>query len=187
MEDGEVVAKLFVGLLASSQEALDKAQSELQSRYGPIDLRSAVFPFHYTTYYNEEMGASIIRQFASFHDLFCPARLRDVKRETISIEKTMSVAGKRTVNLDPGYVNLSTVVLATTKDASYRVYLGDGIFAQPTLSYRKGLFTPFEWTYPDYREEESLRFFGAVRETFKEQLRETGGRLLGRKRGEELG
>jgi len=171
VEDTHIVAKLFAGLLAASEEALEKAQSELQSRYGPIDLRSAVFPFHYTSYYEEEMGNKIVRQFVSFENLFCPADLRKIKSDTIAIEKTMSAAGKRTANLDPGYLNLSSVVLATTKDASYRVYLGDGIYAQPTLSYRKGTFAPFDWTYPDYREEESLRFFGEVRERLKEQLR----------------
>ncbi len=171
MERTGLEAKLFVGLLASSDEVLEKARARLESSYGSIDLLSAAFPFDYTTYYNEEMGDAIIRQFASFDSLFDPGELRRVKLEAVSMEKEMSVAGKRTVNLDPGYVNLSSVVLATTKPASYRVYLGEGIYAQPTLHYRKGEFVPFEWTYRDYREGETLRFFGQVRKKFKEQLR----------------
>jgi hypothetical protein len=174
----EVESKLFIGLLASSLEALDKAKGELKTRYGPIDLESAAFPFHHTTYYNEEMGNAIIRQFVSFDNLFDPGKLREVKRETIEIERKLSIGGKRIANLDPGYLNLSTAVLATTKDAAYRVYLGDGIYAQATLFYRKGGYVPFEWTYSDYREEESLRFFGEVRQRFKTERREKGSQKL---------
>lgn len=168
----EIEAKLFMGVLASSQEALEKAERRVELRYGEIDLQSAVFPFNYTTYYNEEMGEGILRQFISFENLCDPGELRRAKEETIGMEKEMSLRGKRVANLDPGYLNLSTVVLATTKDASYRVYLGDRIYAEATLFYRKGEFRPFEWTYSDYREEESLRFFREVREKYKEQLRQ---------------
>ena len=169
-----------MGILASSEEALEKARRHVESRYGPIDLESAVFPFHYTSYYNAEMGEGIIRQFISFENLFDPGELGRIKRETIGIEREMSVGGKRMANLDPGYLNLSTVVLATTKDASYRVYLGGGMYGEATLFYMKGAFRPFEWTYPDYREEESLRFFGEVRKRFKEQAR---GRMSGLRGG----
>lgn len=167
-------AKLFLGLLGSSEKDLDAATTELQTRYGPIDLASQPFPFSFTTYYNEEMGDRILRQFASFETLFDPGRLRAIKKEAMAIEARMSLGGKRRANLDPGYVNLSTVVLATTKDASYRVYLGDAVYAQPTLFFRGGDFKPFEWTYPDYREEQTLGFFREVREQLKRQLRERG-------------
>jgi len=169
-----------MGVLASSEQALENARRRGESQYGPIDLESAVFPFRYTTYYNAEMGEDIIRQFISFQNLFDGGELRRVKRETIGIEKEMSVGGKRIANLDPGYVNFSTVVLATTKDASYRVYLGGGMYGEATLFYRKGAFRPFEWTYADYREEESLRFFGEVRKRFKEEVRGRMSDLRGR-------
>jgi len=181
VEAGSVAAKLFMGLLGSSEEHLDAAKAEVQTRYGPIDLASPVFPFTFTTYYNEEMGEGIVRQFASFERLFDPGRLRAIKEETMILEGRMSADGKRRANLDPGYLNLSTVVLATTKDASYRVYLGEGVYAQPTLFFRERAFHPFEWTYPDYRQKETLSFFGEVRERLKEQLRERRGE----NRGEE--
>ena len=181
MEAGSVTAKLFMGLLGSSEEHLDAAKAEVQTRYGPIDLASPVFPFTFTTYYNKEMGEGIVRQFASFAILFDPGRLRAIKKETMILEERMSADGKRRANLDPGYLNLSTVVLVTTKDASYRVYLGEGVYAQPMLFFRERAFHPFDWTYPDYRQKETLSFFGEVRERLKEQLRE--GR--GENRGEE--
>jgi hypothetical protein len=167
----EILAKLFMSVLASSEKVLEEAKHSVECRYGLIDVQSTVFPFVYTTYYNEEMGEGILRQFFSFHKLFDPGELREIKRSTIGIESEMAVQGKRKANLDPGYLNLSTVVLATTKDASYRVYLGERIYAEPTLSFRKGEFRPFEWTYSDYRAEESLRFFGQMRRILREQLR----------------
>lgn len=166
----EILAKLFMGVLASSEKALDEAKHRVECRYGPIDLQSVVFPFVYTTYYNEEMGEGILRQFLSFHNLFDPGGLREIKKTAIDIEREMVVEGRRKANLDPGYLNLSTIVLATTKDASYRVYLGERIYAEPTLFFRKRQFRPFEWTYSDYRVEESLRFFGEMRRIFREQL-----------------
>jgi hypothetical protein len=163
---------LFIALLASSEHHLAVARAHVQTLYGPIDLAGCPFPFSFTTYYNEEMGDTIIRQFASFEAPFDPGRLRAIKQETMGIEARMCSGDKRRANLDPGYVNLSTVVLATTKDASYRVYLGDRVYAQPTLFFRKGGFQPFEWTYPDYRQPEALSFFYEVRERLKGQLRE---------------
>ncbi len=169
MASSEIEAKLFMGILASSEVDLVEAKKRVTSRYGPLDLESAVFPFIYTTYYNDEMGEEILRQFISFREPFDPGELRRIKRATIGIEGAMSLGGRRRANLDPGYLNLSTVVLATTKDASYRVYLGEGIYAQATLFFRKGEFQPFEWTYQDYREEEVLFFFREGRKIFREQ------------------
>jgi len=179
VEAGSVTAKLFMGLLGSSEEHLDAAKAEVQTRYGPIDLASPVFPFTFTTYYNKEMGEGIVRQFVSLQVLFDPGRLRAIKKETMILEGRMSANGKRRANFDPGYLNLSTVVLATTKDASYRVYLGEGVYAQATLFFRERAFHPFDWTYPDYRQKETLSFFWEVRERLKEQLPE--------RRGEERG
>lgn len=174
MAAGDIRAKLFIGILASSQQALQKAKAELHARYGEIDLHSPVFPFNYTSYYSKEMGETILRQFVSFRNLFDPALLCKTKLETISIEKNIAVAGNRIANLDPGYLNFSTVVLATTKNAGHRVYLGDGIYGEATLSFRKGAFVPFDWTYRDYREEIALSFFAEVRKRFKEQMRGGG-------------
>jgi hypothetical protein len=179
-------AKLFAGILASSEVFLEKAKAHLRSNYGPIDVESAVFPFRFTTYYNAEMGEGILRQYVSFADLIDPGRLRRIKRETIELESEMSENGRRKANVDPGYLNLSTVVLATTKDASHRVYLGDGIFGHTTFSYVRGEFVPFDWAYRDYREPESLEFFRNVREKCKEQLAERAFRKEGGARGPEI-
>jgi hypothetical protein len=58
------------------------------------------------------------------------------------------------VNLDPGLLTPENFILATGKNFSHRVYLGNGVFADLTLVYRNGGFHPLPWTYPDYASEE---------------------------------
>ena len=45
-------------------------------------------------------------------------------------------AEPRPLNLDPGYLTLGKLVLASTKDFAHRIYLGRGIYAEMTLFYR---------------------------------------------------
>jgi hypothetical protein len=95
----------------------------------------------------------------------------DVKLATNAIEEAMSVSGRRRVNIDPGYVALEHVVLATTKGYSHRLYLGQGIFGDLTLMFHNGGYRPLEWTYPDYASEETTQMFNRWRQQYKEQLR----------------
>ena len=88
------------------------------------------------------------------------------------MEKALSAEAdqdKRTVNIDPGYLDLAKLVVASTKDASYRVYLKDGIYAQGMLYYMKNTFTPFEWTYVDYKDSLYISFFNEIRENFRKR------------------
>jgi hypothetical protein len=102
---------------------------------------------------------------------FDASKLAEVKHITIALESALSVetpAGTgRTVNIDPGYVTLSKVILATTKDYSHRVYLRDGIFAEVTLYYKDGAFRPHVFTYRDYVEPEAIKFFTRTRGLLK--------------------
>lgn len=163
--------KLIAGLLAASGDLLSSAKGALTTMYGPIDLESAPAPFTYTAYYNEEMGETIVRQYISFDRLIAPETIGEIKVQTNAAEQGYAAAGKRKVNIDPGYVDLSKMVLATTKDATYRIYLGNGIYAQSTIYYREKSFEPWPWTYPDYKSEHAIRFFNQVREQYRQRIR----------------
>ena len=163
--------KFICGLLASDTAWLRKAHKLLSQEFGPIDLKSEIVPFNFTRYYEAEMGGEIKRQYVCFEKLRDPGKLAQAKLNTNHLEEGLSVESSRRFNLDPGYVDLSKMVLATTKDATYRVYLGDGIYAQSTLFFRKGGFQPWEWTYPDYRSQAAIAFFNRVREVYRQQLR----------------
>jgi hypothetical protein len=77
----------------------------------------------------------------------------------------------RIVNIDPGYLNESRLVLASCKDFSHRIYLDKGVYAEVTMIYRGDGFQPLEWTYPDYQCPEALNFFSGLRSDYQKQLK----------------
>ena len=94
--------------------------------------------------------------------------LAGIKLDTCAIERDLSVGGRRRVNIDPGLLNLSRIVLPTTKDYSHRVYLGRGIFAEVPLVYREGAFRQNGFfSYADYTAPEALAMFASMREEFR--------------------
>ena len=169
--------KLICGVLANSSVDLERVRQALEGLFGPVDMQSDPWPFTYTAYYNDETGPEILRTFCSFGELFDPGRLAAAKIQTNGLEAELAEAlglpVPRPVNLDPGYVDKAKLVLATTKDYSHRIYIGDGIYAEVTLGFQKGRFEPWPWTYPDYRSDEYLEVFGKVRQRYIEDLRRT--------------
>ena len=166
--------KLVMGLLASDDKALQRAYKIITDEFGSTDLMSEIIPFSFTHYYNDEMGESILRQFVSFGRLILPADLWEIKRHTIELENSQRIGGRRIMNLDPGYLTLHSLALASTKEACYRVYVGNGIYGQAMLQYKKSKFLPFEFTYPDYADEKTLIFFDDVRQIYSRQIKSQG-------------
>ena len=168
-------ATLIAGLLAGGGEWLELAIGALVARFGPIDLRSDVIPFTFTGYYDRDMGTGLLRQFVAFAHPVDPATLADVKTATnaLEIELAARLAAEvpRPVNIDPGYLTDAKLVLASAKDFSHRLYLRDGIYAEITLSYKKGALTHFEWTFPDFRTEVYKQFFEKVRTVYMRQVK----------------
>ena len=164
--------KLFCALLVAPTISIDEVEAVLAQTYGTIVLRTTPLPFTQTTYYEREMGPNLTRLYIAFAPLINLAALATVKHTTNRLEALWSAAqGQRRVNVDPGYLDLAKVVLASTKDYSHRLYIGDGIFAEVTLRYQQHAFQPWEWTYPDYRVPATLAFFQQLRELYKAQLR----------------
>lgn len=163
--------KLIVSLFAGDTDLLLAARAALVERFGNIDFESELLPFDHTDYYEPEFGPDLRRQVVAFAQLVPPEQLASIKRLTNELEQIWVVEGRRRVNLDPGYVSLSKLVLATTKDYSHRVYLGQGIYAEVTLHYRHGAFHGWEWTYPDYASARYRDIFSHIREIYLAQLR----------------
>ena len=119
--------------------------------FGETDFQSNPMPFTHTDYYQKEFGDGLQRVFISFKKLVSPNVLSKIKVSSNTIEKKLAQKDLRTVNIDPGYLALAKVVLASTKDFYHRIYLDKGIYAEITLLYQQKRFRPLEWTYPDYR------------------------------------
>jgi len=163
--------KLFVGILHVPAVGLDAVREILEAEFGPADLLAGPWPHAFTEYYKDEMGPALLRSFVAFEPLIDPARLASIKLLTNALEGRFGPPGARPVNLDPGYVTAAKVVLATVKDYSHRMYIGDGIYAEVTLHYEAGRWNDWPWTYPDYRTEPYKRFFTDVREKMKADRR----------------
>jgi hypothetical protein len=170
--------KYFVALLSSETDLFNAIETELCALLGAIDGRSQILPWAASCYYEKEMGAALLRRFLSFEPLVSPERLAEIKLATQSIEARYRRAsrdgGGRRINLDPGYLEAGKVVLASTKNASQRIYLRSGIFAEATLFYFDAAFHGCAYTYPDYLWSETLSFFTACRARYLEQLRQLG-------------
>ena len=166
-------AKFFVALLSSTHELLSQAENDLMALMGQIDGRTAVLPWNVSKYYEHEMGSGLLRCFVGFSSLLSPERLAELKLKTQVIEDGYrDSAGARRINIDPGYLDAHKVVLASTKNASQRIYLRSGIYAEATLFYDNGHFHGLAYTYRDYLWPEALAFFSNLRAIYLGQLKQ---------------
>jgi hypothetical protein len=167
--------KLIVGILACDERCMEAARTHLKSEIGDIDFASDIWPFDQTSYYADEIGPQILRRFISFTQLIDPGELADIKHRTNAIEqdlaKSLALPYPRPVNLDPGIIEPSKLVLATTKNYSHRIYIGKKMYAEVTLVFDKGTWQPLPHTYPDYRSGQYFDFLSKARGRLMEQLR----------------
>jgi hypothetical protein len=163
--------KLIVSAFAPGDALLAEAREALVAEWGPADWESELLPFDHTTYYRPEFGPYLVRRIWAFERLIDPGALATIKRRTNELERRWAVDGRRRVNLDPGYVSMAKLVLATTKNHGHRIYIGQGIYAEVTLQYRDGAYRPWPWSYPDYATPEYCHLFGTIRRQYAEQLR----------------
>lgn len=168
--------KLIIGLIGNTPGILEKTKNILARKYGPIDLASTLCVFDLTDYYAKEMGKDLKRQFLSFEKLIPCERLVQIKLAANALEKKLSLKpSARDINIDPGYVSLSKLVLATTKSFVHRIYVQRGIFEEVTLYFKNNSFVAGSWTYPDYKSESHIMFFNKVRKTYYTQIEKTYG------------
>jgi len=168
--------KLFVGLLVNEEALLSSVGTDLMGLFGPVELKSENLAWTLTDYYREEMGPALWRKFVAFAPLISPETLAEIKLKTQRLEeKYVWVRGDkrgRCVNIDPGYLDVGKVVLASTKYAAHRIYLRSGIYAEVTVIYRDGAFHPLAHTYADYFWPETLAFFAELRSLYLDELRQ---------------
>lgn len=163
---------LFVAAFSSDASLLDLIWKRLQEAWGPIADLSPAFDFVESGYYHATMGLGLKKQLALFRDRLDPADLADRKLYCNDLEEEFAALSetKRPVNIDPGYVSLTKLVLASTKNREHRIYLRDGVYAEVTLAFRDQEWQAMPWTYADYRREDVRSFLKSARRRFSQSL-----------------
>ena len=172
---------LIIAAFSPSEETLALGKERAEKAFGPVWRESPVWRFdEFTHYYDQQMGPALLKRFWAFDQLIDPGRLAAIKVETnrwegeiaeqlsaiVSSEgeESAAPAPPRPLNLDPGYIDLGKLILASTKDHAHRIYLSEGIFAETTLMYTRKEWRTLPWTYADYQSAGYQAFFTECRE-----------------------
>jgi len=164
-------ALLIIAVFSRHEQALAWAERRAVQPFGSLHDKSPTFEFTEPAYYEASMGAELKKQFLVFQKQIDPSMLPEIKRRTNGWEYQYAADSQhgepRPLNLDPGYLTLAKLVLASTKDHAHRIYLQDGIYAEVTLNYRRGGWEFFDWTFPDYRRHDYQEFFLRCRQNLR--------------------
>ena len=171
--------QLIIAAFAAEEEAFAWGKERAIETFGPIWRESPTFFFNeFTDYYAEEMGAVLPKRFWAFERLIGMDELAAIKVMTNGWEDELARSQEKTrrvcrpLNLDPGYIDLGKLILASTKDHLHRIYLRDGIFAETTLYYSQKAWQKLPWTYPDYQSEGYQAFFTECRNRLRQLRRQ---------------
>ena len=165
-------AKLIIGMFTRRKELVSAAAPMLMESFGPVDIVSPWFPFDFTDYYAREMGTPLFRRMLVFKTLIPQDALADIKLTTNALEAQFAVNGDRQINMDPGYLLMERLVLATGKNYAHRIYIGKNIYADLTLIFHRNDFQTLPWTYPDYAHDDIRNFLITVRKKYMMDLKE---------------
>ena len=157
-------ALLLFALMWKDEENLKKVEKILESKYGKIINQTDPFTLSYSSYYEKEMGKGLKKKFIALDTLIEKDKLIEIKLFSMELENQFSIEKRRTVNIDPLYLDEYQVVVASKKDKGSRIYLGKGVFAELELLYHHGSFQPLIWTYLDYKDH--VNFFNQVRKYY---------------------
>ena len=164
----------FCAVITRHAELRSWVRQQLGALWGGLQAEDAAVPFEAEDYYCAEMGERIGKLMIAAREPRDPAELADWKLATNRIEQQCSAAGAwsaaRPLNLDPGYISQSKLVLATVKDRDHRIYLRDGIFAEVTLRRRRSGWVDNAWTYRDYRGDDVKQFAERARRRLRDHL-----------------
>lgn len=164
--------RLFIAIVHSHIDACAEALGLLERQFGKIVAETTDLPFGNEDNYAEEMGPRLLRRLFCFDRSVERDRLPEIKSTCTKLESQFGdKVGDytfRTVNLDPGILTPDQVVIASHREYNYRIYLGEGVFAELALVWSRNGYVRLPWTSPDLYHDEAIDFFMRSRETFEQ-------------------
>lgn len=106
--------------------------------------------FDLTDRFRAVKGPGLQRRLVTSAKLAPPECNRGAELACHEIEAQLAQDGARRVNLDIGYLDDNTIVLASVNFTGQKIHLGDGVYADLIARYSNGKYEPFEWTLPDF-------------------------------------
>lgn len=163
----------FVAIMFNRKTDLDRLLKILSGRLSGVMSAGPVYRVtDFTDYYINEFGDRLQKQFFIFQNPVNLEGFHKIKVWTNDLEfGSPPEASGRILNIDPGYLEPSKLVLFSTKNFSHRTYCGAGIYAEVTMPFAHGDFTRLPWTYDDYYWAENRRFLAAVRSAMVRLIR----------------
>ncbi len=165
----EIYVKLIIGAIYSDVQFLESAKRQMANLNLFIKNQSKEFPFDLTEYYKSEMGPNLKRCFLSAEGIQKIETCFKWKIKLVKIENNLRESGKRRINLDPGYIDLQSVVLFSSKKGPQKIYIRRGVWGDLILLKVKNRFQNLPWTFPDIRKGRYNSFFLEAVKEFKEE------------------
>jgi len=162
--------KLLIGVMYKDRGVLNKTVEILKERFGDIES-TLEYDFDFTDYYEEETGKELKKQILIFKNLIEREILAEIKNWANDTEDKLTESGKRKINLDPGYLTMHNVVLASAKEMPHKIYIGKGMFGDVVLEYKNKSFQHSNHTFPDFRSDKVKDFLNKVRENYKKEIK----------------
>ena len=179
----------LVAVFSRYPEAIEWGRERIAENWGDLALVSPCFDHSETSYYSREMGEGLQKQFVivesnsasgSCEGFYEPAKLAEHKLQSnqweLALAESSNYPDQRPVNIDPGYITLTKLVLASAKDRAHRIYLSGGIYGEECLYYLDRRWNARPWTYPDYQRADFQAFFEEARELLKSRIVEIQAR-----------
>lgn len=149
---------LLIAIMYSDKEIYETCKKDLIALFGETKKETKTYDFdNFTSYYEKEMGKGLVKRFLIFKKTINKKDLIKIKLKTTEIEEEFSKNNNRTINLDPGYLSKTELVLASFKKGTdYKEFLGNKVYAHKVLEFKNKKAITFWHTFPDYKEKKEL-------------------------------
>ncbi len=157
-------------IITASGELAQSAEAALVKKYGDIDFKTAKIPFAHTEYYGGMGGICSGCCSRSGSSSGVRTSWRSSSSPT-GWKRKLSGKDRRIVNIDPGYLTLSNVFLASCKEYFHRAYLREGVYLENEYRFVARHYEPWGLDVSRLQAAEYLDFFHGVRRLYAQQVR----------------